>query len=107
LAAWQLVLVWAVITLVGDVIMAMTMAAVAPVRVLAGPGDRRLDGDDVRELAVVVSEFDSAQLGSVRVRGEIWRARLAAGEAETPTLGAKMRIVDRDGLTLVVSHHAG
>ena len=85
-AVWQLLIIWAVITLAGDVIMAMTMEAVAPVRVLAGPGDRRFDSDDVKDLAVVVSGFGSRKAGSVRVRGEIWKARLAAGEAELPEL---------------------
>ena len=106
-AVWQLLVIWAGITFTGDVIMAMTMEAVAPVRVLAGPGDRRFDRDDVEEPAVVESGFDGAQLGTVRVRGEIWSARLATGEARAPALGARMRIVDRDGLTLVVSCDAG
>lgn len=103
-SAWQLLLAWAVITLTGDAIMAIGMEAVAPARVLAGPGDRRFDSDEVRDLAVVVSGFDSAQLGCVRVRGEIWSARLETGEASAPQVGASMRIVDRDGLTLVVRH---
>ena len=102
-SAWQLLLAWAVITLTGDAIMAIGMEAVAPARVLAGPGDRRLDSDEVKDLAVVVSGFDGTQSGSVRVRGEIWSARLATGEARLPEPGANMRIVDRDGLTLVVS----
>lgn len=106
-SVWQFLIIWAVITVTGDVIMAIGMEAVAPVRVLAGPGDRRFESDDVRELAVVVSAFDGAQPGTVRVRGEIWSARLATGDAEAPGLGARVRIIDRDGLTLVVSNDAG
>jgi membrane-bound serine protease (ClpP class) len=38
--------------------------------------------------------------GTVKLRGEIWNARAAAGE-EIPQ-GVKVEIVDRDGLTLLV-----
>jgi membrane-bound serine protease (ClpP class) len=41
---------------------------------------------------------DCRPLGQVRVRGELWRARCEAGASAGDTI----RIVDRDGLTLLV-----
>lgn len=99
----QLVLYWLIITFVGDVITAMSMEAVAPTRVTIGPGDRQFDADRLAELAVVVSAFDDAGHGRVRVRGETWRARQAADDQASLKSGTEVRVVERDGLTLVVS----
>ena len=41
---------------------------------------------------------DCRPLGQVRLRGELWRARCEAGASA----GDTVRIVDRDGLTLLV-----
>jgi membrane-bound serine protease (ClpP class) len=41
---------------------------------------------------------DCRPLGQVRLRGELWRARCEAGASAGDTI----RIVDRDGLTLLV-----
>jgi membrane-bound serine protease (ClpP class) len=41
---------------------------------------------------------DCRPLGQVRLRGELWRARCVAGASA----GDTVRIVDRDGLTLLV-----
>jgi membrane-bound serine protease (ClpP class) len=41
---------------------------------------------------------DCRPLGQVRLRGELWRARCEAGASA----GETVRIVDRDGLTLLV-----
>lgn len=106
LRLWQLLLVWAGITVLGDVVMAIAMEASAPVRVIVGPGDRRFDADDFREAAVVVSGFGNASSGAVRVRGETWRARRAETDRTALEPGVKVRILRRDGLTLVVSGEA-
>ncbi len=41
---------------------------------------------------------DCRPLGQVRVHGELWRARCEAGASA----GDKVRVVDREGLTLLV-----
>lgn len=99
----QLILYWLIITFVGDVITAVSMEAVAPTRVTIGPADRQFDADAPAELAVVVVGFDAAGQGRVRVRGETWRARQAEDDRANLESGAVVRVVDRDGLTLVVA----
>ena len=103
LALEQLIFYWLIITFVGDVITAVSMEAVAPTRVTIGPGDRQFDTDDPAELAVVVFGFDDAGEGRVRIRGETWRARQAKDDTTRLGSGAAVRVVDRDGLTLVVA----
>lgn len=99
----QLILYWLIITFVGDVITAISMEAVAPTRVTIGPGDRRFDTDSPAEMAVVVVGFDDTGKGRVRVRGETWRARQAENDRASLDSGAVVRVVARDGLTLVVA----
>jgi membrane protein implicated in regulation of membrane protease activity len=103
LALEQLILYWLIITFVGDVITAVSMEAVAPTRVTIGPGDRQFDADHPTELAVVVVGFDEAGQGRVRIRGETWRARQAEDDRARLESGIAVRVVDRDGLTLVVA----
>ena len=50
----------------------------------------------IGETGVVVEAC--CPLGRVRVRGELWRARSDADA----TVGSPVRVVDRDGLTLIV-----
>lgn len=54
----------------------------------------------IGQSAVVVVPCQPA--GQVRVQGELWRARCEAGVGE----GETVRIVGRDGLTLVVERSA-
>jgi membrane protein implicated in regulation of membrane protease activity len=103
LALEQLILYWLIITLVGDMITAISMEAVAPTRVTIGPGDRQFDADHLAELAVVVVGFDDAGQGRVRIRGETWRARQAEDNRVSLKSGTEVRVVERDGLTLVVA----
>ena len=98
----QLILYWLIITFAGDVITAISMEAVAPTRVTIGPGDRQFDADDPMELAVVVG-FDDDGRGRVRIRGETWRARQAEDDHSSLESGAEVKVVARDGLTLVVA----
>ncbi|MDH3509005.1 MAG: NfeD family protein [Gammaproteobacteria bacterium] len=99
----QLVLYWLIITFAGDVITAISMEAVAPTRVTIGPGDRQFDADHLAELAVVLVGFDDAGQGRVRIRGETWRARQAEDDRVSLKSGTEVRVVARDGLTLVVA----
>lgn len=93
-------------SLFGDVVTALSMEAIVPTRVTIGPGDRQLRDDLPTELALVVSAFDDDGVGQVRIRGEIWRAR-ASRVGFRPVVGSNVRVIDRDGLTLIVSEHAG
>jgi len=102
----QVIIYWLVATLVGDVITAVSMEAVAPTRVTIGPGDRRLDADLPAELAVVASTFDDSGNGRVRIRGETWWARHATGDITNLEVGKQVQIIGRDGLTLIVSSDA-
>ena len=99
----QVIIYWLVATLVGDVITAISMEAVAPTRVTIGPGDRRLDTDLPAELAVVESAFDDSGNGRVRIHGETWWARRATDDMTDLEAGNQVQIVGRDGLTLIVS----
>lgn len=94
------------ISFLGDVVTALSMEAIVPTRVTIGPGDRQSRHDLPAERALVVSEFDDAGVGHVRIRGETWRAR-ASGAGFRPTLGSRVRVIDRDGLTLIVSADMG
>lgn len=98
----ELVLYCLAFSLLGDVVTALSMEAIVPTRVTIGPGDRRLRDDLPTELALVVSEFDGAGAGQVRIRGEIWRAR-GSRDGFRPVVGSRVRVINRDGLTLIVS----
>ncbi len=102
LNASELVLYCLGISLLGDVVTALSMEAIVPTRVTIGPGDRRLKDDLPTELALVVSEFDGAGVGHVRIRGETWQAR-GSDVGFRPMTGSRVRVIDRDGLTLIVS----
>ena len=94
------------ISFLGDVVTALSMEAIVPTRVTIGPGDRQRRDDLPTELALVVSEFDGAGLGRVRIRGETWQAR-GSSVGFRPTLGTRVRVVSRDRLTLIVSADVG
>lgn len=98
----ELILYCLAISFLGDVVTALSMEAIVPTRVTVGPGERQLKDDLPTELALVVSEFDGAAVGRVRIRGETWRAR-GSNVGFKPTMGAHVRVVNRDGLTLIVS----
>ena len=98
----ELVLYCLGMSLLGDVVTALSMEAIAPTRVTIGPGDRQLRDDLPTELALVVSEFDGAGVGRVRIRGEIWQAR-GSSVGFRPMMGSRVRVINRDGLTLIVS----
>ena len=88
--------------LVGDVVLALLMQAVSPTRITLGPGERRRKTELPMELGTVISDFEDRR-GRVSIRGERWRARQTAGCSATLKAGALVRVVDREGLTLVVT----
>ncbi len=87
---------------VGDILAATYMEIFAPTRVTIGPGESRTTTEGVRETAIVIDGFDGESSGRVRVRGEVWRARIAAEEESGLSPGETARIIGRDGLTLFV-----
>ena len=90
------------LVLAGHVILALLMQAVSPTRVTLGPGDRRRKNESPGELGMVMADFESGS-GKVSIRGEQWRARQAPGCNERLDAGASVRVLEREGLTLVVS----
>jgi membrane protein implicated in regulation of membrane protease activity len=88
--------------LTGDVILALLMQAVSPTRVTLGPGDRRRNNDPPGEIGTVMADFVSGS-GKVSIRGEQWRARQAPGCNGRLGAGTSVRVLEREGLTLVVS----
>jgi membrane protein implicated in regulation of membrane protease activity len=98
-----LVAVAAVSTLIADLAIAASMEAIAPTKVSIGPGEKHLDSDLASEKATIMSGFDSISHGHVSVRGETWQAIRAPDDTGTLTTGMSVNVVDRDGLTLVVS----
>ena len=89
------------IMLVGDVFVARGMERIAPTQVHVGPGERKHRKDLPADEGIAVADFDAAGLGRVVIRGELWRAR-ALGDVR-PARGEPVRVVDRDGLILVVA----
>jgi membrane protein implicated in regulation of membrane protease activity len=102
-----LVAVAVVSTFLADLAIAASMEAIAPTKVSIGPGEKYLDSDLVSEKATIMSGFDSISHGQVSVRGETWRAIRAPDDTGTLTTGMSVNVIDRDGLTLVVSTRSG
>lgn len=101
---------WATITvakvsvaliLTGDIVLALIMEAVSPTHVKIGPGERRHHAEQPQELGKVIAEFQGAQ-GKVSIRGETWRARQASDCSASLEAGMAVRVVAREGLTLIV-----
>ena len=88
--------------LVGDIALALLMQAISPTHVTLGPGERWHKAEVPLELGTVVHRFDDRH-GKVSIRGETWRARQTNGCAERLHPGNRVRIVERDGLTLIVT----
>jgi len=105
--AMGLVSVAVVSTFLADLAIAASMEAIAPTKVSIGPGEKYLESDLASEKAIIMSGFDSVSHGQVSVRGETWRAIRAPEDTGTLTKGMSVNVVDRDGLTLVVSTRSG
>lgn len=96
-------LISALLMLAGDVVLALSMEAIAPTHVKVGPGDRRLDAELPSEPAVALTDFDKSGRGQVSARGETWQAQLLAGDGDRIAAGDRVQIVCRDALTLIVT----
>ncbi|HKL63083.1 MAG TPA: NfeD family protein, partial [Woeseiaceae bacterium] len=94
-------------TSLADLAIAAWMEAIAPTRIHIGPGEKYLVSDTAAERATVISGFDPLPHGLVSIRGETWRAIRAPGDAGTLTIGMSVSVVERQGLTLVVSARPG
>jgi len=90
-------------TALADLAIAAWMESIAPTRVHIGPGEKHLVSDLPSEKAIVVDGFDSVPNGHVLIRGETWRAVRATGDTGRLAAGMTVNVVDREGLTLIVS----
>ncbi|MEJ2604933.1 MAG: NfeD family protein [Gammaproteobacteria bacterium] len=90
-----------------DLAIAAWMESTAPTRVHVGPGEKYLSSDPSTERALVVSGFDTVPDGHVSIRGETWRAIRAPGDTGALTAGMFVSVVDREGLTLIVTATSG
>ncbi len=92
----------AALVVAGDIALAIFMQAVSPTRVTVGPGDRRHNTELPKELGTVSASFEDGR-GRVSIRGETWQARQAIECGERLEAGAEVRVLEREGLTLVVA----
>jgi len=99
----KIILVVAILTFIGDLIVALSMEAVAPTKVNIGLGERSTNTDLPSELATVISGFKNSPQGQVSVRGETWSAIRAPEDSGSLSEGSAVQVVDRNGLTLVIS----
>jgi membrane protein implicated in regulation of membrane protease activity len=102
-----IVAVAVVSTFLADLAIAASMEAIAPTKVSIGPGEKHLDSDLASEKATIMSGFDSISHGQVSVRGETWRAIRAPDDTGTVITGMSVNVVDRNGLTLVITTRSG
>jgi membrane-bound ClpP family serine protease len=89
-------------SIIGDLFLAFSFEAIAPVKVTVGPGERYKRTDDLKEMASVVSGFSGSAEGKVRVRGEIWAARHYEGRDISLDTGEMVKVIDREGLVLLI-----
>ena len=94
-------------TLAADLVIAASMEAVAPTKVNIGPGEKALKSEALPERAIIVSGFDSSPHGQVSIRGETWLATRLRDDTEVLSAGMSVRVVNRDGLNLIVSSNLG
>lgn len=92
-----------VVALLCELLMAIDTEATAPSRIDIGPGEKGLISDSPNETATVISGFDLSNRGQVSIRGETWQAVLASDDPGLLREGTAVRVVNREGLTLVVS----
>ncbi len=91
------------IALLCELLVAIDMEATAPSKIDIGPGEKGLASDTPSETATVVAGFDSSDRGEVSIRGETWQAVRASGDSGLLLIGTAVLVVERKGLTLVVS----
>ena len=86
-----------------DLAIAAWMERIAPTRVSIAPGERLTVADVAMEEAIVIDGFDASAEGRVSVRGETWAAIRSPDDTADIAAGMTVSVVDRDGLSLVVS----
>jgi len=86
----------------GDVLLALSLDAINPTRVLVGPGDRKHHNSEVLDKAIVVEDFGADNEGYILVRGEKWRAICQQQSASMLQIGDHVKVIERAGLVLVV-----
>ena len=94
------------VSFVGDLALALSFEAIAPTRVIIGPGDRVQRGSAVKETASIISGFENSAEGKVTVRGEIWAARCVSADSYSLAVGENVRVLGREGLTLLIAGRA-
>lgn len=92
-----------VLTFVADLSIAAWIQTVAPTRVNIGPGEKMVNSELPSEKAKIIGGFDCSSHGRVSVRGETWRATRAPDDSVGLSVGMDVKVVARDGLTLVIS----
>jgi membrane-bound ClpP family serine protease len=92
-----------VATFAVDFAIAGSMESIAPTRLNIGPGEKVLETDIPAEQAIVVSGFETCRRGKVSIRGETWKATRLAGDSGVLSEGMPVRVVDRNGLELIVA----
>lgn len=90
----------AVIT--GDVVLALLSESVSPTQVKLGPGERRSRGEQPGEVGRVIADFRHGR-GDVTIFGERWSARQEQECVVRLEAGDNVRVLEREGLTLVVA----
>ena len=91
------------VALLCELLIAIDMEATAPSKIDIGPGEKGFANDTPSETATVIAGFDSSDRGQVSIRGESWQAVRAAEESGLLPIGTVVVVVERKGLTLVVS----
>jgi membrane protein implicated in regulation of membrane protease activity len=87
----------------GDFLLAISLEVITPTHVTLRPGERRTSSCDLDETAEILSGFGESCLGRVRIRDETWNARLEDGQPMYLPPGSAVRVIGRDGLTLLVA----
>ena len=90
------------LVVVGDIALAIIMQAISPTHVKLGPGERWHTDELPRDRGIVKTRFENGK-GKVAIRGEIWDARLEGGAASQLDIGERVRVIEREGLTLIVA----
>ena len=91
------------ISIVGDIVVAYSFEAIAPSKISLAPGERARHDEEVSTAGTVESGFSESDEGRVIVRGELWRARHFEARVVNLSHGQEIRIVGRDGLTLLIT----
>ncbi|MGD8482873.1 MAG: NfeD family protein [Gammaproteobacteria bacterium] len=87
----------------GDALLAISLEVITPTQVTLRPGERRTSSCNLDETAEVLSGFQHAHSGRVTVRGESWAARMVDEHPVHLTPGSVVRVVGREGLTLLIA----